>query len=79
MFHNYYIHACKLDDIFGMSVVIPQRKYSMLAREYAGNAGLSKQVSVAHHMLIGLKDQKLEKCLNQFLILQFLWKIMKKK
>lgn len=50
-------------DIFEMNVDIPQlgldqRKCNMLAREYAGKAGIPKPVSVAHHMLIGLKGPK---------------------
>lgn len=50
-------------DIFEMNVDIPQlgldqRKCNMLAREYAGKVGINKPVSVAHHMLMGLKGPK---------------------
>ena len=50
-------------DIFEMKVDIPQlgldqRKCNMLAREYAGKVNIPKPVSVAHHMLIGLKGPK---------------------
>ena len=58
------IYPCmQAADIFEMKVDIPQlgldqRKCNMLAREYAGKIGVPKPVSVAHHMLMGLKGPK---------------------
>jgi len=58
------IYPCmQCADIFQLNVDIPQlgldqKKCNMLAREYAGKINIPKPVSVAHHMLIGLKGAK---------------------